>query len=203
MSQRMLGLVFSFSGALCPPRHDTPHLLVTGISRHLVTELSDISPISIDIFCAILPFSLSSLPQNSQSEEEDDVFGFSRRRSSLGLSGYPLPEDEPGPGGPLPRALRRIISIEEDPLPQLLDGDFEQPLSKCTEEEEVSQQRVEGQSQQTRPLELMPTSPRGQPVGKEDLSKVRSQLMLIHRCHSYTYHLHLNPRATKAIWEVK
>ncbi|XP_039092289.1 EF-hand calcium-binding domain-containing protein 4B [Hyaena hyaena] len=107
----------------------------------------------------------------SQSEEEDDVFGFSRRRSSLGLSGYPLPEEEPGPGGPLPRALRRIISIEEDPLPQLLDGDFEQPLSKCPEEEEVSQQRAEGQSQQARPLELMPTSPRGQPVGKEDLSK--------------------------------
>ncbi|VFV18529.1 ef-hand calcium-binding [Lynx pardinus] len=107
----------------------------------------------------------------SQSEEEEDVFGFSRRRSSLGLSGYPLQEEEPGPGGPLTRAFRRIISIEEDPLPQLLDGGFEQPLSKCPEEEKVSQQRVEGQSQQARPLERMPTSPRGQPIGKEDLSK--------------------------------
>uniref|UniRef100_A0A8C9M9I9 Calcium release activated channel regulator 2A n=1 Tax=Panthera tigris altaica TaxID=74533 RepID=A0A8C9M9I9_PANTA len=107
----------------------------------------------------------------SQSEEEEDVFGFSRRRSSLGLSGYPLPEEEPGPGGPLTRAFRRIISIEEDPLPQLLDGGFEQPLSKCPEEEKVSQQRAERQSQQARPLEHMPTSPRGQPIGKEDLSK--------------------------------
>ncbi|XP_040318575.1 EF-hand calcium-binding domain-containing protein 4B [Herpailurus yagouaroundi] len=107
----------------------------------------------------------------SQSEEEEDVFGFSRRRSSLGLSGYPLPEEEPGPGGPLTRAFRRIISIEEDPLPQLLDGGFEQPLSKCPEEEKVSQQRAERQSQQARPLERMPTSPRGQPIGKEDLSK--------------------------------
>ncbi|XP_034500865.1 EF-hand calcium-binding domain-containing protein 4B isoform X4 [Ailuropoda melanoleuca] len=109
--------------------------------------------------------------RSSQSEEEEDVFGLPRRRSSLGLSGYPLPEEEPGAGGPLPRALRRIISIEEDPLPQLLDSGFEQPLSKCPEEEEVCQQRVERQSQQARPLEPMPTSPRGQPVGKEALSK--------------------------------
>ncbi|XP_045637252.1 EF-hand calcium-binding domain-containing protein 4B [Ursus americanus] len=105
----------------------------------------------------------------SQSEEEEDVFGLPRRRSSIGLSGYPLPEEEPGAGGPLPRALRRIISIEEDPLPQLLDSGFEQPLSKCPEVEEVSQQTR--QSQQARPLEPMPTSPRGQPVGKEALSK--------------------------------
>ncbi|XP_057174861.1 EF-hand calcium-binding domain-containing protein 4B isoform X3 [Ursus arctos] len=105
----------------------------------------------------------------SQSEEEEDVFGLPRRRSSIGLSGYPLPEEEPGAGGPLPRALRRIISIEEDPLPQLLDSGFEQPLSKCPEVEEVSQQTR--QSQQARPLEPMPTSPRGQPVGKEAFSK--------------------------------
>ncbi|ELK30426.1 PREDICTED: EF-hand calcium-binding domain-containing protein 4B [Myotis davidii] len=119
----------------------------------------------------------------SQSEEEEDVFGMLRRRSSLGLSGYPLPEEEPGtrePGaeGPCPRALRRIISIEEDPLPQLLDGSFERPLSKCPEEEEVSNQGVEGQSQQAQPSqgELMPTSPRGQPVGKEALSKEEGSL---------------------------
>ncbi|XP_070263674.1 EF-hand calcium-binding domain-containing protein 4B [Myotis yumanensis] len=119
----------------------------------------------------------------SQSEEEEDVFGMLRRRSSLGLSGYPLPEEEPGtrePGaeGPRPRALRRIISIEEDPLPQLLDGSFERPLSECPEEEEVSDQGVEGQSQQAQPSqgELMPTSPRGQPVGKEALSKEEGSL---------------------------
>lgn len=121
----------------------------------------------------------------SQSEEEEDVFGVLRRRSSLGLSGYPLTEEEPGtrePGaeGPRARALRRIISIEEDPLPQLLDGSFEWPLSKCPEEEEVSNQGVEGQSQQAQPsqLELMPTSPRGQPVGKETLSKEEGSLSI-------------------------
>lgn len=107
----------------------------------------------------------------SQSEEEEDVFGISRRRSSLGLSGYPLTEEEPGPGGPLPRALRRIISIEEDPLPQLLRGSSEQPLGKCPEEEEVSDQGVEGPLQQAPPPRLTPASPRGQPVGKEALSE--------------------------------
>ncbi|XP_004438812.1 PREDICTED: EF-hand calcium-binding domain-containing protein 4B [Ceratotherium simum simum] len=112
----------------------------------------------------------------SQSEEEEEVFGIPRRRSSLGLSGYPLTEEEPGTrepgsGGPLSRALRRIISIEEDPLPQLLDGGFEQPLSKCQEEGEVSDQGMEGPIQQAQPVKLTPASPRGQPVGKEALSK--------------------------------
>ncbi|KAG5212640.1 hypothetical protein JEQ12_015069 [Ovis aries] len=107
----------------------------------------------------------------SQSEEEEDVFGLQRRRSSLGLSGCPLPEEEPGPGGPLTRPLRRIISIEEDPLPQLLGGGFQQPLSKCLEEEEASGQGVDRQSGPAQPLELTPTSPRGQPVGKEALSE--------------------------------
>lgn len=107
------------------------------------------------------------------------MFGVPRRRSSIGLSGYPLTEEEPGPrdagaGGPPPRALRRIISIEEDPLPHFLDGGFERPLSKCPEEEEVFPARVEGQTQQAHPPELTPPSPRGQPVGKEALSKVRA-----------------------------
>ncbi|XP_054094005.1 EF-hand calcium-binding domain-containing protein 4B isoform X1 [Callithrix jacchus] len=114
----------------------------------------------------------------SQSEEEEEVFGIPRR-CSLGLSGYPLTEEEPGtgetgPGGPYPRPLRRIISIEEDPLPQLLDGNFEQPLSKCPEEEEVSDQRVQGKIQEALPLKLTPTSPRGQPVGKEARYKEES-----------------------------
>ncbi|XP_032500918.1 EF-hand calcium-binding domain-containing protein 4B [Phocoena sinus] len=107
----------------------------------------------------------------SQSEEEEDVFGFLRRRSSLGLSGHPLTEEGPGTGGLLPRPFRRIISIEEDPLPQLLGGGSEQPLGQCPEEGEASNQGAEGQIGPSRPLELMPASPRGQPVGKETPSK--------------------------------
>ncbi|XP_063495951.1 EF-hand calcium-binding domain-containing protein 4B isoform X3 [Symphalangus syndactylus] len=121
---------------------------------------------------------LKQLDFLSQSEEEEEVFGIPRR-SSLGLNGYPLTEEEPGtgepgPGGPHPRPLRRIISIEEDPLPQLLDGGSEQPLSKCPEEEEVSDQRVQGQIPEAPPLKLTPTSHRGQPVGKEALCKEES-----------------------------
>nr|XP_010328337.2 EF-hand calcium-binding domain-containing protein 4B isoform X2 [Saimiri boliviensis boliviensis] len=116
--------------------------------------------------------------RSQSEEEEEEVFGIPRR-SSLGLSRYPLTEEEPGtgetgPGGPYPRPLRRIISIEEDPLPQLLDGDLEQPLSRCPEEEEVSDQGGQGQIQEAPPLKLTPTSPRGQPVGKEALCKEES-----------------------------
>ncbi|XP_027625476.1 EF-hand calcium-binding domain-containing protein 4B isoform X1 [Tupaia chinensis] len=115
----------------------------------------------------------------SQSEEEEDVFGIPRRRSSLGLSGYPLAEEDPGPGEPgaggLPtRPLRRIISIEEDPLPQLLQGASEQPLSRCPEEEEPSDQGVAGHMQQTVPGEVTSASSRGQPVGTEALATENS-----------------------------
>jgi hypothetical protein len=132
------------------------------------------------------------------------VFGVSRRRSSLGLSGYPLTEEEPGTGepgtgGPPCRALRRIISIEEDPLPQLLDGGCERPLSKCPEEEEeeVSDQRTEGQAQGTPNLGLSPTSPRGQPVGKEALYKVRVKPSLIHSQQSCDLSPAFKPRTPK------
>lgn len=117
----------------------------------------------------------------SQSEEEEDGLGIQRRRSSLSLSGYPLTEEEPGTReqgvrGPLPWAFRRIISIEEDPLPQLLEGSSERPLSRCPEEEEVFNQGGEGQTQQACPSQLMPISPRRQPVGKEAVSKEEDSL---------------------------
>lgn len=112
----------------------------------------------------------------SQSQEEEEVFGPLRRRSSVGLSAYLQAEEElgtgePGTGAPRRQALRRIISIEEDPLPQLLEGGFEKPLSRCPEEEEPSDQGTEGQSVAAPVLDLIPSSPRGQPVGKETLYK--------------------------------
>lgn len=147
----------------------------------------ELSGFHIDTFYSFLPTLPSSPSPNSQSEEEEDVFGMTRRRSSLGLSGYPLTEEEAEAREPRQGALRRIISIEEDPLPQLLDGSFQPPLSKCPEEEDVSDQRVEGPTQQVQPspLELMPTSPRGQPVGKEALSQVRAHPAMVCRRHSY------------------
>nr|XP_004610661.1 unnamed protein product [Sorex araneus] len=112
----------------------------------------------------------------SQSEEEEDVFGVPRRRSSLGLSGEPLPEEDPeardpGPPGPHPRRLQRIISIEEDAHPQLLERGFEQRLSKCTEENGVSPPEEDGPPEQAPAGGPTPTCPREQPVGKEAWSK--------------------------------
>lgn len=134
------------------------------------------------------------------------MFGLQRRKSSLGLSGCPLTDEESGTGetgagGPPRRALRRIISIEEDPLPQLLGGGFEQPLSKCPEEEEASEQAGGGQTQQAAPLELTPTSPRGQPVGKEALCKVRAQKDSICRPHSYDLSVAFEPRSPVGLSE--
>lgn len=91
----------------------------------------------------------------------------------MGLSGYPVTEEEPGR---LPQTLRRIISIEEDPLPQLVESRSEQPLSTSTEEKDISPQSMEGQVQPAPPLELMPVSPREQPVGKEAWSKEEGAL---------------------------
>ncbi|KAL6064000.1 hypothetical protein STEG23_028520, partial [Scotinomys teguina] len=115
----------------------------------------------------------------SQSVEEEEAFSILRRRSSVGLSAYLLAEEEPGtgePGAGVPRrqTFRRIISIEEDPLPQLLEGGSEKPLSKCPEEEEVFDQETKGQNMAAPALELIPTSPRGQPVGKEAFCKEES-----------------------------
>ena len=155
---------FPVPSSSLPPKPVLPQLSVT--------EAVGQPPASAQIRVTILS-PLFVPPPNSQSEEEEDVFGIQRRRSSLGLSGCPITEEEPGPGGPLTRRLHRIISIEEDPLPHLLGGSFQQPLSKCSEEEEASGHGLDGQSGPAQPLGLMPTSPRGQPVGKEALSEVR------------------------------
>uniref|UniRef100_G3VSC9 Calcium release activated channel regulator 2A n=1 Tax=Sarcophilus harrisii TaxID=9305 RepID=G3VSC9_SARHA len=98
-----------------------------------------------------------------QSTDEEDVFSISRRRSSIGLNG--TTDGDAGASGPSVQALRRIISIEEDPLPQILDRHSEGQLSRCPEEEEHTGQHQEEKNQKAPSLE--PTSPRGQPVGKE------------------------------------
>ncbi|KAK5928380.1 hypothetical protein CgunFtcFv8_013447 [Champsocephalus gunnari] len=88
--------------------------------------------------------------------------------------------------------LQRIISIEEDPLPSLLQNDSvaQTPLQECSEEEEEEEEEEEASAneenidlvmsdilgassaQQQKTKEHVeeretPTSPRGQPVGKE------------------------------------
>ncbi|KAF3854542.1 hypothetical protein F7725_022597, partial [Dissostichus mawsoni] len=81
--------------------------------------------------------------------------------------------------------LQRIISIEEDPLPSLFQNDSvaQTPLQECSEEEEASdnEENIDlvmsdilgaSSAQQQKTKEHVeeretPTSPRGQPVGKE------------------------------------
>ncbi|XP_069484396.1 EF-hand calcium-binding domain-containing protein 4B [Ambystoma mexicanum] len=114
----------------------------------------------------------------SQSSEEDDAFSSIKINNSVGSNGYfnqPLTEEEHGSenGKTDKQQLQRIISIEEDPLPQLLNLHAERTLHKWTEEEEkeedVFQEDETVNKHQQPPMGFVPSSPRRQPVGKETL----------------------------------
>uniref|UniRef100_A0A4W5PAJ6 Calcium release activated channel regulator 2A n=1 Tax=Hucho hucho TaxID=62062 RepID=A0A4W5PAJ6_9TELE len=110
--------------------------------------------------------------------DEEVVLHHSKRKSPGGVNGYSL--EDVVDSRPLHRPLQRIISIEEDHLPQLLQDDYQTQLWEWHEEEEhielqmnsinppSSPQTMEQQPVDTRETE-MPTSPRGQPVGKETI----------------------------------
>lgn len=75
------------------------------------------------------------------------------------------------------KQLQRIISIEEDHLPQLLDRPAERQLTKWSEEDEnISPQMETDGTQAEASSKQTPSSPRGQPVGKETLSHVRTKI---------------------------
>uniref|UniRef100_A0A8C0EJ93 Calcium release activated channel regulator 2A n=1 Tax=Bubo bubo TaxID=30461 RepID=A0A8C0EJ93_BUBBB len=118
-------------------------------------------------FCDVL-FSLSSY-----SFEEDDVFSNSKRRNSAGLNGILSVEPDAGATGGMSKAshLQRIISIEEDHLPQLLDRLVDKQLNRWTGEDENTSSEMEMDKKNTeQSMEHSPSSPRQQPVGKETLS---------------------------------
>uniref|UniRef100_A0A8B9QNP4 Calcium release activated channel regulator 2A n=1 Tax=Anas platyrhynchos TaxID=8839 RepID=A0A8B9QNP4_ANAPL len=104
---------------------------------------------------------------------EDDVFNnSSKRMNSAGLNGFPSVDPDSGATGGMSKAshLQRIISIEEDHLPQLLDRSVDKQLSKQTEDESTSFE-MELDKKNTEPsMEHSPPSSRGQPAGKEALS---------------------------------
>lgn len=88
-----------------------------------------------------------------QSEDECDTSSDSTQRSSVRSD--------------MPRGhFQRIISIEEDHLPHLLQSDCQvhSPLHECSEGEEESMDLV---MSDIVPQSKAPMSPRGQPVGKE------------------------------------
>eukprot|EP00079_Xenopus_tropicalis_P034314 XP_017948085.1 PREDICTED: EF-hand calcium-binding domain-containing protein 4B [Xenopus tropicalis] len=110
----------------------------------------------------------------SQSSEEEDVFH--TKRNSFGLNGCFTSTQEPESVTDCkpntPKQLQRIISIEEDHLPQLLDTQEERPLHEWKEVDESEETRVEvfESTEEQVPKGEVPSSPRGQPVGKETLA---------------------------------
>ncbi|XP_008291518.1 ras and EF-hand domain-containing protein homolog [Stegastes partitus] len=111
-----------------------------------------------------------------KSEDEEELTSSSVRQSLANGSCQPsVPAQARG-------HLQRIISIEEDHLPHLLsDCQAQSPLQECNEGEEVSdgEENIDlmmsdiypsAQQQQSKASvekAEIPTSPRGQPVGKE------------------------------------
>nr|XP_056711731.1 EF-hand calcium-binding domain-containing protein 4B [Euleptes europaea] len=107
----------------------------------------------------------------SQSSEEDDTVSVSRRRDSFALNGHISLDSDSTTDARLTKKkhLQRIISIEEDHLPQLLDRSGDGQLTKWPEEEENGSPETEMDRIQIKPSSE-PSSPRGQPVGTEALS---------------------------------
>ncbi|KAM6309833.1 EF-hand calcium-binding domain-containing protein 4B [Podargus strigoides] len=110
---------------------------------------------------------------NSQSFEEDDAFSNSKGRNSAGLNGILSVEPDAGARGGVSQAshLQRIISIEEDHLPQLLDRLVDKQLNRWSREDENTSSEMEMDNKTTeKSMEHSPSSSREQPVGKETLS---------------------------------
>ncbi|XP_071618771.1 EF-hand calcium-binding domain-containing protein 4B [Heliangelus exortis] len=109
----------------------------------------------------------------SHSFEEDDAFNNSKRRNSAGLNGILSVEPDAGATGGMCKAspLQRIISIEEDHLPQLLDRLVDKEQNRWSGEAGNTSSEMEKDKKNTEQLiEHSPSSSREQPVGKETLS---------------------------------
>ncbi|XP_028910185.1 EF-hand calcium-binding domain-containing protein 4B isoform X2 [Ornithorhynchus anatinus] len=74
--------------------------------------------------------------EEEEEEKEAEEGGFPGRRRRGSGSWATGQDSDLGPHGPGPRALGRIISIEEDPFPQLLDRHPGRPLDQWPETEE-------------------------------------------------------------------
>ncbi|XP_068037910.1 EF-hand calcium-binding domain-containing protein 4B isoform X1 [Anomalospiza imberbis] len=109
---------------------------------------------------------------NSHSFEEDDIFSNSKRRNSAGLNGVLSEEPDAGVTGGMPKTshLQRIISIEEDHLPQLLDRLVNKQLSRWTGDDENTFETEMSNKAREQSMEQSSSSSREQPVGKETLS---------------------------------
>uniref|UniRef100_A0A671SBV8 Ras and EF-hand domain-containing protein homolog n=1 Tax=Sinocyclocheilus anshuiensis TaxID=1608454 RepID=A0A671SBV8_9TELE len=105
----------------------------------------------------------SERKQSFISDEDEEVLPQSKRKNMIGQNGHSMDLEDMLDGRPPSKhQLQRIISIEEDHLPQLLQQGYQAQLREWSEDEELE----EGMDLQMR-VAPTPTSPRGQPVGKE------------------------------------
>uniref|UniRef100_A0A8C5RU91 Calcium release activated channel regulator 2A n=1 Tax=Laticauda laticaudata TaxID=8630 RepID=A0A8C5RU91_LATLA len=102
---------------------------------------------------------------------EDETFSASQIRSSLSMNeDFSLDSEPPKPGGLTQRKhFRRLISIEEDHLPHLLNRTEKQLIRWSEEDEDERGPDVNGVQQQSQVEQAHP-SPREEPVGKENLT---------------------------------
>ncbi|XP_072551155.1 EF-hand calcium-binding domain-containing protein 4B [Salminus brasiliensis] len=118
-----------------------------------------------------------------RSDDEEEMFPHSKRKNTVGIKGHSSilgPEDQADP--PPRRHLQRVISIEEDHLPHLLQEEYQAQLKDWSEEEDELEDGIDLQMSSIYPSASTPipqsppadsremrtpTSPRGQPVGKE------------------------------------
>lgn len=121
------------------------------------------------------------------SDEEEEVLPHSKRKTTIGVNGHIMDLEDIVDGRPYSKhQLQRIISIEEDPLPQLLQQGYQAQLREWSEDEEEEEEGIDLQMSNIYPttstptsvspplgVSHTPTSPRGQPVGKETVQSVR------------------------------
>ncbi|KAL0167739.1 hypothetical protein M9458_035961, partial [Cirrhinus mrigala] len=115
-------------------------------------------------------------------DEDEEVLPQSKRKNAIGVNGHCVDLGDTVDGQPPSKhQLQRIISIEEDHLPQLLQQGYQAQLREWSEDEEL-EEGMDLQMSNIYPttstptsvspspgvgVAPTPTSPRGQPVGKE------------------------------------
>ncbi|XP_039506405.1 ras and EF-hand domain-containing protein homolog [Pimephales promelas] len=118
--------------------------------------------------------------QSFKSDEDEEALPHSKLKIVSGVNGHSMNLEDMIDGRPPSKhQLQRIISIEEDPLPQLLQQGYQAQLSEWSEDEEL-EEGIDLQMSNIYPttstptsvspplgVAQTPTSPRGQPVGKE------------------------------------
>ncbi|KAG9273067.1 hypothetical protein AMEX_G12162 [Astyanax mexicanus] len=123
--------------------------------------------------------------QSFRSDDEEEIFPHSKRKNTVGIKGHSPnvgPEDQVDSRPSPRRHLQRVISIEEDHFPHLLQDEYRAQLKNWSEEEDELDDGIDLQMSSiyattSTPISQYPpadsrdvhtpTSPRGQPVGKE------------------------------------